>query len=440
MSIYFRIFLFGVNLQLVSKTILTSYPTPAVYVKEGKTWKIYYICRDYLGSITHIANSDGSLKQELSYDAWGRLRNPATQVAYATGSEPALFLGRGYTGHEHLAWFGLVNMNARLYDPLLGRFLSPDPYVGNPFLTQFYNRYTYAINNPLVYIDQTGEDPITWITIGVIALFSYLKAAHDNTPKKDQGNPRKWNWLPWNWGKPDEVVFHFGSNTDGSGMYGGISAGKAGQPQPMVGYSKDKGPGMGYHHNGNSNMYYPQYDYNKPEKTAMAAMKNAYNLYYTMKEFNSTLNKAWNSDIARMIIPDVIFINGSGVLTFLGGGGADVGLALPLRGEDAGSYYLYSTLKGKAGYHLGVGLNYGQGNFLGNVDDFDFDESFSGVSYGMESDIGVGISSSIAPIENKGILWTREAGAGYGIGASFNINYTYLYKISIFKHPFSFFW
>jgi hypothetical protein len=50
-------------------------------------------------------------KQELSYDVWGRLRNPATQVAHTLGSEPALLLGRGYTGHEHLTWFGLVNMN-----------------------------------------------------------------------------------------------------------------------------------------------------------------------------------------------------------------------------------------------------------------------------------------------------------------------------------------
>ncbi|MDO5666026.1 MAG: RHS repeat-associated core domain-containing protein [Bacteroidia bacterium] len=97
------------------------------------------------------------MKAEYSYDAWGRLRNPVTQVAYVPGREPALFLGRGYTGHEHLPWFGLVNMNARLYDPLLGRFLSPDPYVQNPFMTQNYNRYTYAMNNPLVYIDQDGE-------------------------------------------------------------------------------------------------------------------------------------------------------------------------------------------------------------------------------------------------------------------------------------------
>ncbi len=96
-------------------------------------------------------------KQELSYTAWGRLRNPATQVPYTAGSEPALFLGRGYTGHEHLPWFGLINMNARLYDPALGRFLSPDPYVQMPDFTQNFNRYSYCLNNPLVYVDEDGE-------------------------------------------------------------------------------------------------------------------------------------------------------------------------------------------------------------------------------------------------------------------------------------------
>ena len=39
---------------------------------------------------------------------------------------------RGFTGHEHYDRFGIINMNARLYDPVLGRFFSPDPQVQNP--------------------------------------------------------------------------------------------------------------------------------------------------------------------------------------------------------------------------------------------------------------------------------------------------------------------
>ena len=71
-----------------------AYSAPAVYVKKDDgNWDIYYICRDYLGSITHVIDPMGSLVQELSYDAWGRLRDPENHELYAPGDEPALFLG-----------------------------------------------------------------------------------------------------------------------------------------------------------------------------------------------------------------------------------------------------------------------------------------------------------------------------------------------------------
>ena len=116
-------------------------------------WELHFIGRDYLGSVTHIADSKGNLVTEYSYDAWGRLRDPATQEHASSD----LLLWRGFTGHEWLPWFGLYNMNARLYDPVLGRFLSPDPYVQMPDNTQNLNRYLYALNNPFQYKDDSGE-------------------------------------------------------------------------------------------------------------------------------------------------------------------------------------------------------------------------------------------------------------------------------------------
>ena len=143
-----------------------AYDALAVCVNDFGVDSTYYILRDYLGNITHIINEDGTLRQELSYDAWGRLRNPDTHQLYAVGKEPKLLLDRGYTGHEYLPWFGLINMNARLYDPVLGRFLSPDPYVQMPDFTQNFNRYSYCLNNPLKYVDKDGK--ILWF-IPVIA-------------------------------------------------------------------------------------------------------------------------------------------------------------------------------------------------------------------------------------------------------------------------------
>jgi RHS repeat-associated protein len=113
--------------------------------------------------MTHLINSAGTLAYEYGYDAWGRLRNPANHAVYAPESEPTLFLNRGYTGHEHLPLFGVINMNARLYDPAVGRFLSPDPFVQADDFTQSYNRYSYAINNPLKYTDPSGEKWWHWL-------------------------------------------------------------------------------------------------------------------------------------------------------------------------------------------------------------------------------------------------------------------------------------
>lgn len=134
------------------------YNAYAVYIKKNNIWQLNYIYRDYLGSITHITDNKGALLAEYSYDAWGRLRNPANMSVYTPGTEPELKLSRGYTGHEHLTSFNLVNMNARLYDPLIGRFLSADPYIQLDNL-QGFNRYTYGMNNPLCYVDESGEIP-----------------------------------------------------------------------------------------------------------------------------------------------------------------------------------------------------------------------------------------------------------------------------------------
>ncbi len=77
---------------------------------------------------------------------------------------------RGYTGHEHLAYFGLINAQGRVYDPALGRFLSPDPYIQAPDFTQNYNRYAYCLNNPLVYTDPSGD--FFWLAVPYLVFFT----------------------------------------------------------------------------------------------------------------------------------------------------------------------------------------------------------------------------------------------------------------------------
>jgi len=135
-----------------------AYSAPVVAVNTYGTIVYYYLLRDYLGNITHVYNASTSTAQEYSFDAWGRRRNP-TDWSYNITTQPALFADRGFTSHEFLSQFNLYNMNGRMYDPLVGRFLSADNYVQDPTATQNYNRYSYCLNNPLKYNDPSG-----WLT------------------------------------------------------------------------------------------------------------------------------------------------------------------------------------------------------------------------------------------------------------------------------------
>ena len=128
----------------------------AILVKEGGIVTPYYVYTDHLGSLLTITNSAGTVIAEQNFDAWGRKRNPINWQYAGVPTTPA-WLYRGYTSHEHLPYFTLINMNGRMYDPIQGRMLSPDNYVSTPFGTQGYNRYGYALNNPLTITDPDGE-------------------------------------------------------------------------------------------------------------------------------------------------------------------------------------------------------------------------------------------------------------------------------------------
>ncbi|WP_291582855.1 FG-GAP-like repeat-containing protein [Bacteroides sp.] len=120
----------------------------AVCVKEpGQSDKTYYAYKDHLGSIMTLAEISGDEVFKASYDVWGK----------RTVTNNTFKFHRGYTGHEHLDEFQLIDMNGRMYDPLLARFLSPDPFVQMPDFSQSFNRYSYCVNNPLIYTDPDGE-------------------------------------------------------------------------------------------------------------------------------------------------------------------------------------------------------------------------------------------------------------------------------------------
>jgi len=120
--------------------------------RKRKTWRTY---SDHLGSIIYAENIDStSEKRKYSYDPWGNVRKASDWLDPEPGFD--LLADRGYTGHEHLNNGSLINMNGRVYDPVVGRFLSVDPLVQNTFANDGFNRYAYCWNNPLKYVDPSG--------------------------------------------------------------------------------------------------------------------------------------------------------------------------------------------------------------------------------------------------------------------------------------------
>jgi len=136
--------------------------TVAAAAPPAEAIKYYHF--DHLGSVTAVSDEVGHVVSaawggpdagQMGYDPWGARRTPDGRPA-----NPASFnhqVGRReFTGHETIPNVGLINMNGRVYDPVLGRFLSPDPKVQFVADLQSYNRYSYVLNNPLRYTDPTG--------------------------------------------------------------------------------------------------------------------------------------------------------------------------------------------------------------------------------------------------------------------------------------------
>ena len=132
-----------------------AYSAPAILISDGEAQKLYYLHRDYLGSIVMLTDENGNIAERRHFDPWGQ----PIKVEDGAGNtlDKLTLLDRGFTGHEHLQTVGLIHMNGRLYDPALHRFLQPDNFVQDPFNTQNFNRYGYCLNNPLVYVDENGE-------------------------------------------------------------------------------------------------------------------------------------------------------------------------------------------------------------------------------------------------------------------------------------------
>jgi len=161
-----------------------------IVVKQNNQYQYYFTYKDHLGTIVAITDINGNAVKEFNYDAWGlilrgsfafwqygklglsnSLNISPEDWTYELDATPSTltWFKRGYTGHEHLDEFGLINMNSRLYDPKIGRMLSPDNYIQSAGYSQNYNRYSYVWNNPMKYTDPSGD--LVFTALAVYTLF-----------------------------------------------------------------------------------------------------------------------------------------------------------------------------------------------------------------------------------------------------------------------------
>ncbi|WP_288444082.1 RHS repeat-associated core domain-containing protein [uncultured Chryseobacterium sp.] len=181
------------------------YESNIVFLKnfDENNGSFKFLHKDYLGSILAISDEAGKMLEQRHFDAWGNLTHlqignsnlaaGKADIAMLLNNSEGMLIDRGYTGHEHFMEVGIIHMNGRLYDPLLRRFLNADENIQDPFNTQFYNRYGYVVNNPLMYNDPNGE--FAWIVVGAV-IGGYFTGAKAN----GSYNPLKWNWGA-TWGK-----------------------------------------------------------------------------------------------------------------------------------------------------------------------------------------------------------------------------------------------
>lgn len=132
-------------------TVIATYTT---YSKKKDSSDTKYLHRDHLGTAVLVTNDTGAVVGRYSFDAWGKRRN--ADWSNKLTDKNKLIAERGFTGHEHYSLFNLVDMNGRIYDPVIGRFISADPFIQDITNLQSLNRYSYVLNNPLSFTDLSG--------------------------------------------------------------------------------------------------------------------------------------------------------------------------------------------------------------------------------------------------------------------------------------------
>ena len=117
----------------------------------------YYFRKNFRNDVLAILNASGEVVVEYSYDPWGNIlqMNDTTDGWFKVGTaNPFRYRGYYYDNES-----GFYYLQSRYYDPATGRFLNADDtaYIGASGTILGYSLFAYCENNPVSYMDSTGN-------------------------------------------------------------------------------------------------------------------------------------------------------------------------------------------------------------------------------------------------------------------------------------------
>lgn len=135
--------------------------------KSGYT----YYTQNAHGDVVNLTDVDGEVVKSYTYYAFGVEKN-------IDESDENAFR---YCGEYFDTETGTIYLRARYYNPTTGRFITRDSYAGRRSDPLSLNRYTYCHNNPVVYVDPSGNFP--WLLVAVVAVCAFSMTSCDTVKK-----------------------------------------------------------------------------------------------------------------------------------------------------------------------------------------------------------------------------------------------------------------
>lgn len=187
----------------------------------------YYNVYNGHGDVIQVLDESGNAVNTYEYDEWGNILSISEQI-----ENPIRYAGEYYDEES-----GLYYLRARYYDPVIGRFISKDSVEGDITNPLSLNLYTYCVNNPLAFIDPSGNDYV-WNRFGeVIGTTTGSTYTDYSQAATDRYGGEQYKSTPWTGGSSSSGTSSSSSSSSGGTSSSGGSYGSSGSSSSSISIS-----------------------------------------------------------------------------------------------------------------------------------------------------------------------------------------------------------